>query len=42
MKPGDIITLTGFPARDQENYMRISVIEFEDGRPPLKAQAAAD
>ena len=42
MKPGDRITLTGFPARDQENYMRISVIEFEDGRPPLKAQAAAD
>lgn len=42
LKPGDRITITGFPSRDEGNYMRISVIEFEDGRPALRAQAAAD
>ena len=42
LKPGDRITITGFPARDIDNYMRISVVEFEDGRQPLRAQAAAD
>lgn len=42
LKPGDEVTITGFPARDQDNYMRISRVEFADGRPSLQAQAKAD
>jgi len=40
-KPGDKITIEGFPSRDMGNYMRISHAVFEDGR-ELFAQAKAD
>ena len=32
LKPGDEITILGFPARDGTTYMRISKITFADGR----------
>ena len=32
LKPGDMITVVGFPARDGTNYMRISKVTFADGR----------
>ena len=41
MKPGDKITIDGFPSRDEDNYMRISRVLFEDGS-ELAAQARAD
>ena len=31
LKPGDMITVVGFPARDGTNYMRISKVMFADG-----------
>jgi len=40
-KPGDRITIEGFPSRDMGNYMRISHVVFEDGH-ELFAQAKAD
>lgn len=40
LKPGDEITVLGFPARDGTNYMRISKITFADGR-ELVGQGAA-
>jgi hypothetical protein len=40
LKPGDEITVTGFPARDGTSYMRISKIVFADGH-ELVGQAAA-
>jgi hypothetical protein len=40
LKPGDEVTLLGFPARDDSNYMRISKITFADGR-ELVGQGAA-
>ena len=42
LKAGDEVTVTGFPGRTQTNYMRISRVEFADGRDPLGAQASAD
>jgi hypothetical protein len=41
LKPGDKITVDGFPSRDESNYMRISHVLFDDGR-ELTAQARAD
>jgi len=41
LKVGDEVTITGFPARNEDHYMRISVVRFEDGR-ELRAQAKAD
>jgi len=40
LKPGDEITILGFPARDGTSYMRISKITFADGR-ELVGQGAA-
>ena len=40
LKPGDEITVTGFPARDGTSYMRISRIVFADGH-ELVGQAQA-
>ncbi|MES2625462.1 MAG: DUF6152 family protein [Pseudomonadota bacterium] len=39
LKPGDQITVTGFPARDGTSYMRISKVIFADGH-ELVGQAA--
>jgi len=41
LKVGDEVTITGFPARNEDHYMRISIVRFEDGR-ELRAQAKAD
>lgn len=41
LKPGDVITITGFPGRKKPNYMRISHISIEGGG-ELRAQAKAD
>lgn len=40
LKPGDEITVLGFPARDGTNYMRISKITFADGREVVGQGAA--
>lgn len=40
LKPGEAITVLGFPARDDSNYMRISKVTFADGR-ELVGQALA-
>jgi hypothetical protein len=40
LKPGDEITVLGFPARDDTSYMRISKITFADGH-ELIGQGAA-
>src|SRR5690554_2394762 len=32
LKPGDEVTLEGWPARDDSRYMRIRVVTFADGR----------
>lgn len=40
LKPGEQITVTGFPARDGSAYMRISKVVFADGR-ELVGQAAS-
>src|SRR5688572_14998188 len=40
LKPGDEITVTGFPARDGTSYMRISRVVFADGH-ELIGQAVA-
>lgn len=40
LKPGDAITVLGFPARDGTSYMRISKITFADGH-ELVGQGAA-
>jgi hypothetical protein len=40
LKPGDDVTILGFPARDGTPYMRISKITFADGR-ELIGQGAA-
>lgn len=40
LKPGDEITIVGFPSRDGTPYMRISTITFADGR-VLVGQGAA-
>lgn len=40
LKPGEEITVVGFPARDGSSYMRISKVTFADGR-ELVGQAAA-
>jgi len=41
LKPGEAITVLGFPARDDSNYMRISKVTFADGRELLgQAQTA--
>jgi hypothetical protein len=40
LKPGDEITVTGFPARDGTSYMRISRVVFADGH-ELVGQAVA-
>lgn len=40
LKPGDEITILGFPSRDGTPYMRISTITFADGR-VLVGQGAA-
>lgn len=47
LKPGDEITILGFPARDGTSYMRVSKITFADGReligqgsaPPAQGEA---
>lgn len=47
LKPGDEITVLGFPARDGTSYMRISKITFADGHvlvgqgaaPPVQGEA---
>ena len=39
LKPGDEITVLGFPARDGTSYMRISKVTFADGH-ELIGQAA--
>lgn len=41
LKPGDKITVEGFPARKESNYMRISHVAIEGGG-ELFAQAKAD
>jgi hypothetical protein len=42
LKPGDEITVSGFPARDGTSYMRISRVIFADGHELLgQAQAPA-
>ena len=41
LKPGDRITIKGFPARKKPHYMRISHVLIEGGG-ELKAQAKAD
>jgi hypothetical protein len=41
LKPGDEITVVGFPARDGTPYMRISKITFADGH-ELTGQASTD
>lgn len=40
LQPGEAITVLGFPARDDSNYMRISKVTFADGR-ELVGQALA-
>jgi hypothetical protein len=35
LKPGDAITVTGFPARDGSPGMAMQVLEFADGRPTI-------
>lgn len=35
IKPGDVITAIGFPARDGSPGMALRVLEFTDGRPPI-------
>jgi hypothetical protein len=40
LKPGEEITVVGFPARDGTSYMRISKVIFADGR-ELVGQAQA-
>jgi hypothetical protein len=32
LKPGDKVTITGWPARDGSNFMRLLKVMFEDGR----------
>lgn len=32
LKPGDHVTIEGYPARDDGHYMRVYRLEFEDGR----------
>lgn len=41
MKPGDKITIEGFPGREEPNYMRISRIWLPNGK-ELLGQAKAD
>jgi hypothetical protein len=41
MKPGDKVTIDGFPSRDDDRYMRISHVVLPDGS-ELFAQARAD
>ena len=41
LKPGDQITIEGFPGRDEPNYMRISHVWLADGK-ELSAQAKSD
>jgi hypothetical protein len=36
LKPGDAITVTGFPARDGSAGMALQVVEFADGRPAIR------
>lgn len=36
LKPGDKVTLTGFPARDGSAGMALQVVEFSDGRPTIR------
>lgn len=40
LRPGDEVTVTGFPARDESAYMRVSRVDFADGREPLVGQSA--
>lgn len=42
LQPGDEVTVTGFPARDESAYMRVSRVDFADGRDPLIGQSAQD
>jgi len=35
LKPGDVITAIGFPARDGSPDIALRVLEFTDGRPPI-------
>lgn len=39
LQPGDEVTVTGFSARDGSNYMRVSRVEFADGRDDLVGQS---
>lgn len=32
LKPGDQVSIEGYPSRDDGHYMRVYRIEFEDGR----------
>lgn len=41
VKVGDEVTVTGFPARDGSNYMRVNRIDFADGRELVGQGAAA-
>lgn len=36
LKPGDVITATGFAARDGSPGMALQIIEFADGRPTIR------
>ena len=36
LKPGDAITATGFAARDGSAGMALQIVEFADGRPPIR------
>lgn len=36
LKPGDAITVTGFPARDSSNALALRVLDFADGRPTIR------
>lgn len=31
LKPGQVVTVTGWPARDNDHYMRIRTVTFADG-----------
>ena len=42
MKPGDKITIEGFPGRTEPNYMRISHIWLADGKELLGQSKAGD
>jgi hypothetical protein len=41
IKPGDKVTIEGYPARDDTNFMRVYRLEFEDGRELLGQRPSA-